>query len=102
MDVDSFRNLMNEFETILETFVGKGDREDLSDRIRIKLSPAYEKILFEGNEKFKVYVAKESSGYFVDVMYTKETPRMTQVNECELFMKVLDGKFVEIRRQDSK
>lgn len=102
MDFNSFRNLMTEFETILETFVGKDDREDLSPRIQIKLSPAYEKILFESNEKFKVYVVKDRSGYFVDVMYTKETPRMTQVNECELFMKVLDGKIVEICSQVSK
>ena len=95
MDVDSFRNLMNQFETILETFVGKDDREDLSDRIRIKLSSAYENILFESNEKFYVDIFKERSGCFVDVFHeTKHSNKHTI--QKEYFLKVLDGKIVEL------
>jgi len=102
MEFNDFRNLMKEFESILETFVGTNDREDLSNKIRIKLSPTYENILFEFNECFVVNVSKESSGYFIDVILTKVSSRMRELHECELFMKVLDGKIVEICKQVSK
>lgn len=95
MDVDSFRNLMNQFETILETFVGKDDREDLSDRIRIKLSSAYENILFESNEKFYVDIFKERSGCFIQVIQQTNFPNENIIEE-EYFLKVVAGKIVEL------
>lgn len=102
MEFNDFRNLMNEFVIILKTFVGTDEQEDLSDEIRIKLLQSHENILFEFNECFVVNVSKESSGYFIDVIHTKVSSRMRELHECELFMKVLEGKIVEIRKQVSK
>lgn len=50
MTFDSFRELNTKIESILQTYIGKNDREDLSARIHVKLSPVYENIQFEQNE----------------------------------------------------
>lgn len=95
MEINSFRNLMNEFESILKTFVGMDDEEDLSPRIHIKLSPAYEKILFEANETFRVDIFKERLGYFIDIIHEKKYSNKNTIAK-EYFLKVVDGKIVEL------
>jgi len=102
MTFDSFRKMNEEIESILQTYIGKSDRENLSARIDIKLSPVYEHLRFEQNEKFRLDVSKESSCYYIDVMYSRESTRMREVMECVHTLKFVDGKFTEVTKEQSK
>ena len=105
MTFDSFRELNNKIETILQTYIGKNDRADLKTRIAIKLSSVYENILFETNERFRLDISRTFSDngvYYIDVMYSRETTRMREVCECIHTLKIVDGKFTELTKEQSK
>lgn len=102
MTFDSFRELNTKIESILQTYIGKNDREDLSARIHVKLSPVYMNILFEQNEDFRLDVSKESSCYYIDVMYRRKSPRMEETMDCIHILKFVDGKFTELTKEQSK
>lgn len=102
MTFNDFRELNNKVESILQTYIGKNDREDLSTRIHIKLSPVYENILFEQNEKFRVDVKKINIGYEVYVEYVQRLAMMINHFECYHTLIVVDGKFTELTKEQSK
>lgn len=102
MTFNEFSLLNDQIESILQTYIGKNDREDLSARIHVKLSPVYMNILFEQNEDFRLDVSKESSCYYIDVIYRKKSARMTETMECEHCLKFLDGIFTEVTKAQSK
>ncbi len=102
MTFNDFRELNNKIETILQTYIGKNDREDLSARIRIKLSPVYENLRLGRYEKFQVVISKESSCYYIEVMYRRTSSRMEETYECEHCLKFVDGIFTEYTKSQSK
>ncbi len=101
MTFNEFRELNNKIDSILQTYIGKTDREDLSPRFHIKLSPVLENLRFEQNEKFRLDISKESSCYYIDVMYRRTSSRMEETHECEHCLKFVDGLFTEVTKSQS-
>ena len=102
MTFNDFNELNNKIESILQTYIGKNDREDLSARIHVKLSPSYMNILFEQHEKFRLDVSKESSCYCIDVTYHRKSPRMEETMGCVHVLKFVDGIFTEVTKKDTE
>lgn len=105
MTFNEFRELNNKIESILQTYIGKNNSVDLKTRIAIKLSPVYENILFEQNEKFRLDISRtfsDNGAYYIDVMYSRETTRMREVCECIHTLKFVDGKFTEVAKKDTE